>query len=51
MPGKWINNEQVKIYMKSRNSDNSQVTSAAKAGISERSGRDIENGSNRSPGW
>ena len=49
MPGKWINNEQVKIYMKSRNSDNSQVTSAAKAGISERSGRDIENGKRKDP--
>ena len=42
MPGRWINNQQVEVYMNSRNSGHSQETSAAKAGISERSGREIE---------
>ncbi len=44
MPGKQITKQQEKIYMSSRKSGNSQSLSAAKAGISERSGRLIEQG-------
>lgn len=44
MPGKPINSEQVKVYMETRNEGKSQVTAAAKAGISERSGRRTEKG-------
>ncbi len=42
MPGKWIRPQQVELYMKTREQGYSQVTSAAKAGISERSARSIE---------
>ena len=42
MPGKWITEQQVKIYMNSRQLGNNQQLSSAKAGISERTGRDIE---------
>lgn len=44
MSGKPINSEQVKIYMKARKDGKSQVTAAAKAGMSERSGRRIDKG-------
>jgi transposase InsO family protein len=44
MPGQWITNQQVDIYMKSRKSGYTQAVSAAKAGVSERSGRDIDAG-------
>ncbi len=44
MSGKSINSEQVKLYMKSRKTGKSQAISAAKSGISERSGRRIEKG-------
>jgi hypothetical protein len=44
MPGKTITIKQVKIYMTSRQAGCSQLVAAAKAGISERSGRDIEHG-------
>ena len=44
MPGKTITTKQVKIYMTSRQAGCSQLVAAAKAGISERSGRDIEHG-------
>jgi len=40
--GKPINLKQVKLYMKERNKGKTQVTAAAKADISERSGRRIE---------
>ena len=43
MPGNRINNEQVKLYMSTRIKGCTQVTSAAKAGLSERTGRRIEN--------
>ena len=43
MSGNPINSEQVKLYMKERKAGKSQKTAAAKAGISERSGRRIEN--------
>jgi hypothetical protein len=42
--GKPINSEQVKIYMKARDNGKSQVTAAAKAGMSERSGRRADKG-------
>ena len=44
MPGKRITPQQVKRYMTSRKDGFSQAVSSAKAGISERSGRDIERG-------
>lgn len=42
MSGKRITSKQVEIYMKARKEVKTQVVSAAKAGISERSGRMIE---------
>lgn len=42
MSGKAINSEQVKVYMQTRKDGKKQVTSAAKAGMSERTGRRIE---------
>ena len=44
MPGHWITPRQVEIYMQARRKNHTQVVSAAKAGISERRGRDIELG-------
>ncbi len=44
MSGKTINSEQVRIYMQKRKDGKKQVTAAAGAGISERSGRRIEKG-------
>lgn len=56
MLGKPINSEQVKVYMKARNDGKSQVTAAATAGISERSGRradkgELQAGSKRGRYW
>jgi glutathione S-transferase len=48
MPGIWITTQQVKLYMQSRKEGLIQVASAAKSGISERSGRNIEH-DKRSP--
>ena len=42
MSGKPINDKQIRIYMSLRTQGKEQVTAAAKAGISERSGRRIE---------
>ena len=42
MPGNWITNQQVKLYMELRTQNNTQKVSAAKSGMSERSGREIE---------
>ena len=39
MSGEWLTQKQVDIYMQSRKLGKTQVQSAAKAGISERSGR------------
>jgi len=47
--GKAINSEQVRVYMQTRKYGKKQVTAAAKAGISERSGSRIEKG-NLQPG-
>jgi len=49
MSGSWITTKQVEIYMKSRQQGNSQLTSSAKAGISERTGRDIDKGKRKDP--
>jgi len=43
MSGKWITSKQVKIYMKARKNGKTQEVAAAQAGISERSGRSIDN--------
>lgn len=44
MPGRAITDQQVKLYMNERGQGTTQKTSAAKAAISERSGRRIEAG-------
>jgi len=44
MPGRRINRQQVEFYMKERRQNATQVVSALKTGISERSGRRIEQG-------
>lgn len=44
MPGKLIKPKQAEIYMRARNKSSTQILAAAKAGISERSGREIEKG-------
>jgi Mu transposase-like protein len=44
MPGKRITAKQAEIYMQNRENGSTQPVAAAKAEISERSGRDIENG-------
>lgn len=49
MPGEWIKKRQVELYMKARHQGYSQVSSAAKAGISERSGRSIDQGTRADP--
>lgn len=49
MPGTWITEQQAEIYMKARKKNQTQLTAAAKAGISERSGRSIESGSRSDP--
>lgn len=49
MPGSWITKQQVKIYMTSRQQEQTQITAAAKAGISERSARKIESGKRVDP--
>ena len=56
MSGKAINSEQVRVYMQTRKDGKKQVTAAAKAGISERSGRriekdDLQPGSKRKRYW
>lgn len=49
MPGEWITPRQVERYMKARKQGHTQVNAAAKAGISERSGRSIEQGKRIDP--
>jgi transcriptional regulator with XRE-family HTH domain len=49
MPGEWIKLQQEELYMKSRREGYTQIVAAAKSGISERSGRDIEKGSRKNP--
>ncbi len=50
MPGIWITNRQVKLYMQSRKKGLIQMAAAAKSGISERSGRAMEQDSRLVPG-
>jgi hypothetical protein len=48
MSGKPITQQQVKLYMSNRNQpDQSQVSAAAKAGLSERSARRIDSGEHK----
>ena len=49
MPGNWITTQQVKLYMESRTQNNTQKVSAAKSGMSERTGREIEKGRREDP--
>lgn len=49
MPGGWIKLRQEELYMQARREGYTQVVAAAKAGISERSGRSIEHGKRRDP--
>ena len=44
MSGKAITPKQVKLYMKQRNQGDTQSQASAKSGISDRSGRRIDNG-------
>lgn len=44
MPGSHINDQQIRLYMKLRTQGLPQTGAAAKTGISERSGRRIDNG-------
>lgn len=49
MSGVWIKLQQTEIYMKARRRGYTQIVAAAKAGISERSGRAIEQGKRKDP--
>ena len=49
MPGRQITKPQVEIYMTTRQKGCTQATAAAKADISERSGRNIEHGRRKDP--
>ena len=50
MPGIWITTRQVELYMQSRKEGLIQIAAAAKADISERSARNIEQGIRPQPG-
>lgn len=49
MSGGWIKLQQTEIYMRARREGYTQIVAAAKAGISERSGRAIEQGKRKDP--
>jgi transposase InsO family protein len=49
MSGKWIKCKQVELFMEARTNGYSQVVSAAKAGISERTARNIEHQKREDP--
>ena len=49
MSGQWVTSKQVEIYMNARKEGKTQAVSAAKAGISERRGRDVEKGQRIDP--
>lgn len=49
MPGNWITNRQVEIYMNAREQGHTQEAAAAKSGISVRSGSNIENNKRPDP--
>ena len=44
MPGKHLTDQQIRLYMNTRKQGHAQSTAAAKAGISERTGRRIDTG-------
>jgi len=49
MSGRWLTLKQVELYMKFRREGRTQEVSAAKASISERTGRTIDNGRRQDP--
>ena len=49
MSGRWLTSNQLEIYMKAIKEGKTQVVSAAKSGMSERSGREIEKGRRLDP--
>jgi hypothetical protein len=49
MSGRWLTLKQVELYMKYRREGSTQEVSAAKASISERTGREIDNGRRQDP--
>jgi hypothetical protein len=49
MSGRWLTLKQVELYMKFRREGRTQKVSAAKASISERMGRTIDNGRRQDP--
>ena len=49
MSGRWLTKKQVEIYMNCRSKGKTQAQSSAKADISEKSGRSIENGKRDDP--
>ena len=49
MSGNWITNQQVKIFMKTRSEGYTQEASAAKAGMSVKTARAIEQGKRQDP--
>ena len=44
MPGKRITDQQIRLYMNERKQGHTQTTAAAKAALSERTGRRIDTG-------
>lgn len=44
MPGTHLTDQQIRLYMNTRNQGHTQAASAAKAGVSERTGRRIDTG-------
>ena len=49
MSGQWLTSNQLEIYMNARKEGKTQVVSAAKSGICERTGRDIDKGQRLDP--
>ena len=49
MPGTWIKPRQVELYIEARRKGHLLGVAAAKTGISERSGHDIERGKRINP--
>lgn len=49
MSGSWITKQKAEIHMRSRQQKYTQLTSSAKAGISERSGHTLDAGEWKDP--
>lgn len=49
MSGRWLTLKQVELYMKFRREGKTQEVSAAKASISERTAREIDQGHRQDP--